>query len=275
MQQLPDVVHNAFRNGLTVALAFGRERPAPGQGERSMLFKRFLKRQLDRAGVRVLVIPARAGFALAAAEVALKMRLPVVLVMHDRLDTSRWSPEDAYALDMIRDRARAIVHFSGNSFQLNAFLTQAASTLLATFEESWDGDDRMLVHVMRYAEQQDLPVENLWPDWQRLWHQRELTAQHSPVRLVNEMEAGDGLRIDIDRGPLANPFGTRGKARYARYLEEQLADQGSDLRKVLGKAWVAAKNGTRVFLVSAAGEEAVHGRILLRFLVSHLASASR
>lgn len=263
-------------NGPATLDAFG-----PGEENHKRLV-RLVRKRLAALDPGAVIVPVRQGFPLLVATIAAKMAIPLVfvdLVLTKRGKVERkgtnlraWAPENRQRFKSLVRKASATIKFSGNSYEFNAYLVDAADALLCA--HAADLEEFMLDHLVAYGDQMGKEVHNLLLQWDILESARKRA--EVPVRIVSadaKLPSG-ALVVEIDSGALANPFGAEGARKYEEFLQKRLADKTSDLRKTLLNAWRTARDGGQVLLVTADPQEAVHGRILMSFLRSHLAPRS-
>lgn len=282
--KLPKCVHMAREEGKAVVAVNGPTLDVFGiDGHSHARLAKIIRKRLIELNAGAVLVPVRQGFPLLVATIAVKLGIPLVftdltLVKRGKVerkgtDLRRWDPDNRELFKKLVARAAATVRFSGNSYEYNGYLADASTALLCAYDDGVK--DHMLAHLVAYSDQMGLRVENLLPLWETMERVRN-RASRSPIRLVSaSAKPPEGVTVvEIDRGALANPFGSEGAQQYEEHLRNQLADKASEFRKTLLNAWHAAKSGGQVWLVTADPQEAVHGRILLGFLRSHLVPRS-
>lgn len=282
--ELPKCVYDAQKEGKAVVAVNGPALSVFGIDEFSRKrLVNLVRKRLAALDAGAVLVPVKQGFNLLVAKEAVRLGVPIalldlVLTKRGRVerrgtDLREWAPENRELLKKLVRKASATVKVHANSFEYNAYLTDASSALLCAYDNRVR--DPMLAHLVAYSDQMGVRIENLLPLWETMERVRN-RASRSPIRVVpSSVTPPVGVTVvEIDSGALANPFGSEGVQKYEEHLRNQLADKASEVRKALLKAWYAAKRGNQVWLVTADPQEAVHGRILLGFLHSHLVPRS-
>lgn len=282
--KLPECVYTAHDDGKAVVAVNGPFLKVFGIDRFShQRIANLVRKRLAALDPGAVIVPVRQGFPLLTARIAVKLGIPLVftdLVLTKRgkverkgTDLRRWDPDNRALFKKLARKADAVVKFRGNSYEYNAYLADASTVLFCAYDAGLE--DHMLAHLVAYSDQMGLQVENLLPLWETMERARKY-ASETPIRLVSsKAKLPKGVKVlEIDSGPLANPFGDEQVDQYEKLMQERLADKKSEFRTTLLEAWRDAKAGRQVCLVTSDPQSASHGRVLLGFLQSHLAPRS-